>query len=270
MKSIAKQEVAELGGPRSVLSRQKGDHIELHRLLGKLQAASPDEAGPLLIDMYRVVFPHAFAEEAVLWPAMRRALPDGHELTLRVEKEHQEINELVMRLEAVPRGSPEWRSLLERVISLLLQDVRDEEDALLPRLQQALGADQLRLLGAQWALVRAIAPTRCHPMVSRRPPGNILSALPLSLLDRGRDRLDMRRYRRGGRHPTAEWLSAGLGRAAHAVERLPGMKCGEDDATRTTSASGERWKWKSAAVAAALIAGAVLLRRGNQRAKMAL
>ena len=48
----------------------------------------------------RLVFAHAFAEEAVLWPAVRRVLPDGEALTLRIEEEHQEVNELVAALDA--------------------------------------------------------------------------------------------------------------------------------------------------------------------------
>jgi hypothetical protein len=48
--------------------------------------------------------------------------------------------------------------VLDRVVALLEQDVRDEEDALLPRLQQALTPGELRSLGTQWALVRSIAP----------------------------------------------------------------------------------------------------------------
>ena len=67
-----------MGGPKRVLSRQKRDHVELGRLLDQLAATSPDKAGPLLIRTYRLVFPHAFAEEAVLWPVIRRVLPDGH------------------------------------------------------------------------------------------------------------------------------------------------------------------------------------------------
>ena len=259
MISIAQQRVAELGGPRSVLSRQRRDHVQLHRLLEELQTSSADRSGPLLVRIYRLVFPHAFAEEVVLWPALRRLLPDGDQLTLRVEKEHQAINELVKQLEAVPRGVAQWRKGLEQVIALLLQDVRDEEDVLLPRLQAVLSAQQLRRLGWQWALVRSIAPTRCHPVVSRRPPGNVLSALPLSLLDRVRDRVDMQRYRGGGRHATAQALSAGLARAAFAVEHLPLMQRGEHGSTHIQSASARKWKF--AGIAAAVVTGALLLRR---------
>jgi hypothetical protein len=234
MKSIAAQSGAELGGRASVLSRQKRDHIKLDRLLNLLCSAAPgDEQDRLLLKTYRLVFPHAFAEEAVLWPVMRRVLRDGHELTLRVEKEHQAINELVMRLEALAPASPERRQLLDRAVALLRLDVRDEEDLLLPRLQAKLTPGQLRRLGIAWEIVRRIAPTRAHPIVARRPPGNVLSALPLSLLDRCRDAVDAVRLSVGGRSARPlRALNATLARASHAVERLPGMRRGEDPATR--------------------------------------
>ena len=38
----------------------------------------------------RLVFTHAFAEEAVLFPAGRRVLPEGDPLTLHIERAHQE------------------------------------------------------------------------------------------------------------------------------------------------------------------------------------
>jgi hypothetical protein len=233
MRSIAGQSVVEMGGRGSVLVRQKRDHIELDRLLGRLGEVPPEGQGPVLLDIYRLVFPHAFAEEAVLWPVMRRVLTDGHALTLQVELEHQQINELVARLELLRPGSPEHRQVLDRVVPLLREDVRDEEDALLPRLQAALSPAQLRLLGIAWELVRLIAPTRAHPVVARRPPGNVLSALPLAVLDRLRDMVDARLHQRPAAAASAlGTLSAALARASHAVERLPGMKSGEDPATR--------------------------------------
>ena len=102
---------------------------------------------------------------------------------------------MVLRLQSLPPAAADRQDVLVRTIELLVEDVRDEEDLLLPRLQTALTPTQLKLLGLAWEVVRRIAPTRPHPIVSRRPPGNMLSALPLSLLDRSRDRLDSASYR---------------------------------------------------------------------------
>jgi hypothetical protein len=266
MRSIADQSVDEMGGRGSVLTRQKRDHIELDRLLKRLDVVPEERQDEVLLDIYRLVFPHAFAEESVLWPVMRRVLPDGEELTLRVELEHQRINELVGRLEALPPGSPERRALLDEVVPLLQADVRDEEDLLLPRLQERLSKGKLRRLGWAWDAVRRVAPTRAHPVVSRRPPGNVLAALPLSVLDRSRDFIDARRHRR----PDAAGLTRAsdvLARAAHAVERWPGMRSGENRATRIGRG---RIGWGAVLAFAAGTATVTLLRRRKSSAAAAL
>ena len=132
---------------------------------------------------------------------LRRVLSDGDALTLRVEPEHQEVNELVAALERNGLDDPRRAERLGRLVEVLREDVRDEEDVLVPRLQEQLDDEELRRLGARWELVRRMSPTRPHPTVSRRPPGNALSALPLTLLDRIRDLVDEAARRRPGRFP---------------------------------------------------------------------
>lgn len=258
MLSIAEQTPAELGGSLSVLHRQRRDHVRLAHLLQALGRTPEREQGPVLLAIYRLVFPHAFAEEAVLWPVMRGFLSDGHELTLRVEREHQVINELVLRLQGLPADAADRQDVLVRTMELLVEDVRDEEDLLLPRLQSVLTPAQLKLLGFAWEVVRRIAPTRPHPIVSRRPPGNVLSALPLSLLDRSRDRLEAASFRSSTPSLAARLrrTSAVLMAASSAVERLPGMKAGEDSRTRLPSRSG---RGLGAALILALAVGGVAL-----------
>ncbi|MFC3965197.1 hemerythrin domain-containing protein [Nocardia jiangsuensis] len=232
-RNLATPTEAELGGPRSVLVMQRRDHQRLDRLLQRVAATAGAERQETLTALCRLVFPHAFAEEAVLWPLLRRVLPDGHELTLRVEQEHQEINELFTELETTEPDTPAYEELLERITALLRADVRDEEDILLPRLQQVAGVGTLRRVGLAWMVVRRTAPTRPHPVVARRPPGNSLAALPLSPLDRSRDRLDQLSRRAPGR------IARGCGRVSRAlaatagvVEHLPPLRRGEDPSTR--------------------------------------
>lgn len=236
-RSIADQGVHELGGRLSVLTRQRKDHVELDRLLRQLDGADASAQGPVLLRIHRLVFPHAFAEEAVLWPVMRRVLPDGHELTLEVEREHQEVNELVTALEAMEVEDPARAPLLARFVEVLREDVRDEEDVLLPRLQRALDRRRLRGLGLVWEVVRRTAPTRAHPVVARRPPGNVVAAVPLSVLDRVRDVVDGAVLRGPERAaPALCRVSTGLAGLAHGVERLPVMRRGEDPSTRSPRA----------------------------------
>jgi len=229
--SLADQDEAQLGGPTSVLVRQKREHIRLDHLLNELAQTSGAEQDRVLSRIYRLVFPHAFAEESVLWPVIRRVLPDGEALTLQVEEEHQEVNELVTRLDGEALDPAERRELLGRLVTVLREDVRDEEDALLPSLQQQLSERQLRQLGVAWELVRRTAPTRPHPVVSRRPPGNALAALPLTVLDNLRDLCAVAAHRAPRSAPTLNNVSHSLARAAGQVERIGALRRGERDLT---------------------------------------
>lgn len=129
---MADQSTAELGDPFSVLTRQKRNHVKLNGLLQQLSAARTEDQDRVLRRIYRLVFPHAFAEEAVLWPVLRRRVADGAALTLQIEQEHQEVNELVTALEQLSVTAPERAATLQRLVKVLSEDVRDEEDQAAP------------------------------------------------------------------------------------------------------------------------------------------
>ncbi|MCZ2859219.1 hemerythrin domain-containing protein [Blastococcus sp. VKM Ac-2987] len=231
-RSIADQTVEELGGRGSVLVRQRRDHMQLDRMLHELVAATGADQEEVLQRIDRLVFSHAFAEETVLWPVIRRVLPDGDTLTRQVEEEHQEVNELVSALERDGLDHPERPARLARLVEVLREDVRDEEDVLLPRLQERLDPGELRALGRRWAVVARLSPTRPHPTVSRRPPGNALSALPLSLIDRTRDAVDAGVRRVPDRFvPAGRAVSTGLAAVAGVVERVPLARRGDGPPT---------------------------------------
>jgi hemerythrin superfamily protein len=231
MRSIADQSTAQLGGPMSILVRQRADHVELDRLIQQLSGESGEAYERTFAKLNRLVFSHAFAEEAVLWPLLRRLFPEGEQLTLQVEQEHQEVNELVVALDEHRQG-PDRERLQTRLFEVLREDVRDEEDELLPRLQDRLDAQQLRRVGWQWEVVRRTAPTRPHPVVARRPPGNVVAALPLSVIDRTRDRVDMAARVAPDRFSgPLRRTSQALAKVSHTVERTPAMRRGERAST---------------------------------------
>jgi hemerythrin superfamily protein len=219
------------GWRTGIVARQRADHARLDRLMARARETA--EAGSVahqvaLRAVARLVFTHAFAEEAVLFPAARRVLPQGDPLTLRIETDHQEVNELVTRLDRSSSRDPGHHELMDRTFAVLDHDVRTEEDELLPRLQQLLSRSQLRVVGWQWELVRRISPTRPHKVVSRRPPGQVLSALPLTVLDRARDLLqkldEVTRCRFAAPVSAADRV---LATAAGVVERTPVLQWGE-------------------------------------------
>ncbi|MEU6099335.1 hemerythrin domain-containing protein [Streptomyces flaveolus] len=186
--SISHRNATALGGDDSILMRQRRDHARLDAMMNRWPAGTvaDDERDDLWQDIVQLVFSHAFAEETVLWPLLRRVAPEGEELTGRVEQEHQAINDLITRIEKSP-DDPRREQWIQEAFTLIREDIRDEEDELLPLLRDAFGDRRLRRIGAAWEAVRATAPTRPHPGVPRRPPGNALLGVPLSVFDRLRD-----------------------------------------------------------------------------------
>ncbi len=202
-------------------------------LLERLARTTGREQDELLTRLWRLVFTHAYAEETLLWPAIRKVADDGEEVTSHVEQGHQKLSELVAALDQTHPGDPRRDDLLEEMAGELRLDAREEEEVLLPRLQRGTSPWQLRRLGLAWTVVRRTAPTRPHVAISRRPPGNVVAAVPLSLLDRSRDVLDRSARRQGSRTaPIAADASRVLARIAGAVERLRALQRGERSRTR--------------------------------------
>jgi iron-sulfur cluster repair protein YtfE (RIC family) len=242
VRSIAEQSVEELGGSSSVLVRMRREHGEQEALLQRLESTTGDAQDEVLTRLWRLVFTHAYAEETVVWPAIRAVSTDGEELTLHIEQGHQKLSELAAALDRTRPGEPGREELITELAAELRLDIREEEDVLLPRLRAGAGDRRLRGLGAAWVLVRHTAPTRPHVAVSRRPPGNVIAALPLSVLDRCRDRVDRVARTGAGRTRTvAETASWALTKAAGAVERSRLVQAGERARTRPGRWTVHRW-----------------------------
>jgi hypothetical protein len=230
-RSLSEQSVEEMGGPLSILTLQKRDHERLDRLMAEARRTEAEGGRAhriALRKVARLVFTHAFAEEAVLFPAARAVLAEGDELTVDIEEEHQDVDEVMTALDRSDPTDPNHGDLVRRAFASLDRDVRDEEDVLLPRMQARMTTRQLQLLGLQWQLLRATSPTRPHPVVSRRPPGQVLSALPLTFLDRLRDQVQRVDEVTGGRASAPlDTVDRALAGAAGAVERMPIIRTGD-------------------------------------------
>lgn len=174
----------------NIIHMQRQDHARMERLLRAYETHSADRFR-VYAQIVKLVTTHAFAEETVLFPAARRLLP-ADELTLDIESKHQSINELMIEMQVLEPTEPGFEQRAASLFALLRADARQEEDVLLAKLLAAADERQLRSIGIAWAMARLTAPTRPHPRVSRRPPGNMLAGLPLAVIDRVRRMFERR------------------------------------------------------------------------------
>lgn len=190
--SVADQSEDERGGPGSILSRQSADHADLDALMHAYDAEPDvDARGRIVAELGERALRHAFAEETVLFPAYRQHLAGDHdELTAHIEGDHQQVNELLEDLQRADPRSPGYDAEVRRAFEVIRHDAHDEEDDLLPRLQRVATVGELRAIGAAWEVARLASPTRPHPKISRRPPGNLVAGAGLAVSDRVKDAVD--------------------------------------------------------------------------------
>lgn len=191
--SVADQTEEQRGGPASILSRQSADHADLDALMHAYEAeADADARGRVVAELSERALRHAFAEETVLFPAYRRHLPGDHDdLTAHIQGDHQQVNEMLVDLQRADPRSPGYDAQVRRMFEVIRHDAHDEEDGLLPRLQQVVGVEELQAIGGAWEAARLGSPTRPHPKVSRTPPGNVVAGAGLALSDRVKDAFDV-------------------------------------------------------------------------------
>lgn len=169
------------------------DHNELRAMFDSITDTPSDEkrqevARQIITELVR----HSVAEEQYLYPATRRALPDGDTLADHEIAEHSEVERMLSRLEKTPVEDPAFATLVSEIISSVLHHVREEEEELFPRLRAALDEDELARLGDAVRLAKRTAPTHPHPSTPDTPPLNLVGDPVIGLVDRVRDALSGR------------------------------------------------------------------------------
>jgi hemerythrin superfamily protein len=129
------------------------------------------------------------AEEEYLYPATRKALPDGDRLADHEIAEHAEAERTMKTLEPLDAADPAFDRTLGTLMTAIRHHVQEEENDLFPRLRSACTADELRELGRKVERAKKIAPTRPHPSAPDTPPWNKILAPGAGLVDRVRDAL---------------------------------------------------------------------------------
>ncbi|MHC3475372.1 hemerythrin domain-containing protein [Streptomyces sp. 7R007] len=138
---------------------------------------------------------HEFAEEVVLWPAVRRRCPDGDVLLAAALEQERQIKRTLNELAHVSPGSQEFTQCLHTLAGLDRTHFTHEQNQIWPRLEDRLSARDAARLARQWRAVRRRAPTRPHPHLPARPAVLKTAGLVVAVADSIRDGLSGRQGR---------------------------------------------------------------------------
>jgi hemerythrin superfamily protein len=175
----------------SVITR---DHQAVELVFAELQLGegSPEHRRDLADHMTAELIRHSVAEEMYMYPAARRVFPDGDQVADHEIAEHAEVERLLKDLEGVQATDPRFDDLVGKVIAEIRHHVREEEEQLLPRLQEACSPEELQELGRMVVRAKESAPTRPHPAAPDKPPANLILGPGVGMIDKLRDALSGR------------------------------------------------------------------------------
>ncbi|WP_416901459.1 hemerythrin domain-containing protein [Micromonospora echinospora] len=179
---------------RDVIDVLTADHREVEALFVELESrqGTPEHRRQLVDVVIAELVRHSVAEEAYVYPAARKALPDGDQVADHEISEHADAERTMKDLESVDPSDPRFDQLLTHLTSTIRHHVQEEETDLFPRLRAACAHEELVELADKVTAAKRIAPTRPHPAAPDHPPANKLLAPGAGLVDRMRDAISGR------------------------------------------------------------------------------
>jgi len=165
------------------------DHGEVEAMFRQVESLPEGDARQQIVqEIIRELSVHAAIEEQVLYPAMRKALPDGETLVQEAIDEHQAAKETLAAIERAD-NSTERDQHLVRLMGDVRHHVEEEETELFPKLAASIGSTELREMGGKLAAAKKMAPTHPHPNAPNTPPGNLVGGVAAAVMDKARDAL---------------------------------------------------------------------------------
>jgi hypothetical protein len=130
---------------------------------------------------------HEAIEEQFFWPVVRDRLDGGQPLAFAGIQQEMGGRSLLHELNHIRAGNVHFMTIVFTLASTIRDHLTYEENQVWPKLQLALGDEELEIMGTAMAAARRLAPTRPHPHTP--PDARLMRAVgPVAgALDRARD-----------------------------------------------------------------------------------
>jgi hemerythrin superfamily protein len=139
----------------------KNDHKEIRRLFTQFEKAGDNaEAtkGALVKKIIELLTVHTYIENEVMYPEVRRLLPDLEDDILESYEEHHVADVLVSELMMLSPRDERFDAKTTVLIESVRHHIEEEEEDWFPKVRAGLGRKQLQELGAKMEQKRKKAP----------------------------------------------------------------------------------------------------------------
>ncbi|MDT4925551.1 MAG: hypothetical protein QOG01_3264 [Pseudonocardiales bacterium] len=139
----------------------KADHKEVKKLFREFEAAGEDATtrkGEIVNKIIELLTVHTYIENEVMYPEVRRLLPDLKDDILESYEEHHVADVLCMELYGMSSDAERFDAKTMVLIENVTHHIEEEEEEWFPKVRAALGRKQLSELGDRLLDAKARAP----------------------------------------------------------------------------------------------------------------
>jgi hemerythrin-like domain-containing protein len=170
----------------NIISTLTTDHANVDALFTRFERAEPGDhetLAQLRDQILEHLAIHAEIEEQTLYPALRKASEDD---VLEALEEHHAVKAILAELERMAPTHERFRAKMQVVIENVRHHIEEEEgdDGLFDVARRELKQPELEAMAERAEVLRAVGPTRPHPLSPDQPPLNVLIGLPVAVMDR--------------------------------------------------------------------------------------
>jgi hemerythrin superfamily protein len=139
----------------------KEDHKEVKKLFREFEKAGEDaheRKGQIVKKIIELLTVHTYIENEVMYPEVRKLVPDIEDDILESYEEHHVADVLCMELFVLSPDNDRFDAKTTVLIESVEHHIEEEEEEWFPKVREALGRNQLSDLGARMLEAKKKAP----------------------------------------------------------------------------------------------------------------
>jgi hemerythrin superfamily protein len=137
----------------------KADHKEVKKVFREFEKADNEKTkGQLVKQIIELLTVHTYLENEIMYPEVRRLLPDLEDDVLESYEEHHVADVLCTELYAMQPSDERFDAKTTVLMENVLHHIEEEEQEWFPKVREGLGRKQLSELGERMAEKRKTAP----------------------------------------------------------------------------------------------------------------
>jgi hemerythrin-like domain-containing protein len=141
----------------------KDDHTEIRKLFRDFEGAGENAVktkAKIVDKILEVLTVHTYLENELMYPAVRKLVPDVEDYVLESYEEHHVADVLCMELAAMSADDERFDAKTAVLIENVTHHIDEEEQEWFPKVREALGRTKLQEIGADMIEARGKAPRR--------------------------------------------------------------------------------------------------------------